>query len=38
MQEGLDLSAIQNETFLKQVRQLLNLVEKQAADLCALQE
>ena len=38
MLEGLDLSAIQDETLLKQVRQLLNLVEKQVANLRALQE
>lgn len=32
------LSAIQDETIRKQIRQLLNLLEKQAADLRALQE
>src|ERR1039457_2999583 len=34
----IDLSVIQDEAVRKQIRQLLNLVEKQAADLRALQE
>ena len=34
----IDLSVIQDEVVRKQIRQLLNLVEKQAADLRALQE
>ncbi len=38
MLEDIDLSAIQDETIRKQIRQLLNLLEKQAADLRALQE
>ena len=38
MLEDIDLSAIQDESLRKQIRQLLNLLEKQAADLRALQE
>lgn len=38
MIEEIDLSAIQDESVLKQIRQLLNLVEKLSADLRALQE
>ena len=38
MIEDIDLSAIQDETVRKQVRQLLNLLEKQWTDLRALQE
>lgn len=34
----IDLSAIQSEAVRKQIRQLLNLFEKQAGDLRALQE
>jgi len=34
----IDLSVIQDEVVRKQIRQLLNLVEKQAVDLRALQE
>jgi hypothetical protein len=38
MIEEIELSAIQDETMRKQMRQLLNLVEKLSADLRALQE
>ena len=38
MIEDIDLSAIQDETVIKQIRQLLNLVEKLSADLGALRE
>jgi len=38
MIEDIDLSAIQSETVGKQIRELLNLVEKQAAELRVLQE
>lgn len=38
MIEDIDLRVVQDETVRKQIRQLLNLVEKQSADLRALQE
>lgn len=38
MLEDIDLSAIQDETIRKQVRELLNLVEKMSADLRTLRE
>jgi hypothetical protein len=38
MIEDIDMSAIQDETVRKQIRQLLNLVEKLSAELHALQE
>ena len=38
MIEDIDLSAIESETVGKQIRELLNLVEKQAAELRVLQE
>ena len=38
MIEDIDLSVIQDETIRKQIRQLLNLVEKLWADVRALQE
>ena len=38
MLEDIDLNAIHDEIVRKQVRQLLNLVEKLSADLRALQE
>jgi regulator of replication initiation timing len=38
MLEDIDLSAIEDETIRKQIRQLLNLVEKLSADLRALRE